>query len=105
VFPSSRAASGRYVGLPQAWTRIIKPLDGFSSLTPHGLRHAFASVADDLGYTEATIAAMLGHSHSGTTRGYIHKLDLALVAAADRVSQRIADMLAGTAVRARMSWT
>jgi integrase len=30
--------------------------------TPHGLRHAFASAADDLGFTEPTIAALLGHS-------------------------------------------
>jgi integrase len=67
-------------------------------LTPHGLRHAFASVADDLGYTEATIGAMLGHSGGGTTRGYIHKLDPALLAAADRVSGRIAEMMAGAEV-------
>jgi hypothetical protein len=40
---------------------------------------------------------MLGHSGGGTTRGYIHKLDPALIAAADRVSQRIADMMAGVA--------
>lgn len=87
-----------YRGLPKAWKRIrtVKAPDreqvaepSIASLTPHGLRHAFASVADDLGFTEATIGAMLGHSSGGTTRGYIHKLDPALIAAADRVSQRI----------------
>ena len=36
-----------------------------AGLTPHGLRHAFASVADDLGFTEATIGAMIGHGGSG----------------------------------------
>ena len=66
-------------------------------LTPHGLRHSFASVADDLGLSEPTIAALLGHVGGGVTRGYIHKLDAALIAAADRVSGRIADLLAGKA--------
>jgi integrase len=31
-------------------------------VTPHTLRHGFASLADDYGYSEATIGAMLGHS-------------------------------------------
>ena len=66
-------------------------------LTPHGLRHSFAGVADDIGLTEPTIAALLGHSGGGTTRGYIHKLDAALLAAADRVAGRISDLLAGKA--------
>lgn len=102
AFPALRLADAPYGGLAKAWLRIrdargndrpaAEPL--LAGLTLHGLRHAFASVADDLGYTEATIGAMLGHSGGGTTRGYIHKLDPALQAAADRVSQRIADMMA-----------
>ncbi|WP_201836217.1 tyrosine-type recombinase/integrase [Microvirga zambiensis] len=93
-----------YQGLPKAWKRIraAKAPDGqqvaepsIASLTPHGLRHSFASVADDLGFTEATIGAMLGHSSGGTTRGYIHKLDPALISAADRVSQHIAAAMEG----------
>jgi integrase len=66
-------------------------------LTPHGLRHSFASVADDLGLSEPTIAALLGHAGRGVTRGYIHKLDAALNAAADQVSGHIADLLAAKA--------
>ncbi len=38
---------------------------------------------------------MLGHSRQGTTGGYIAKLDAALLAAADRVAGRIADLMAG----------
>ncbi|MGA7428588.1 MAG: tyrosine-type recombinase/integrase [Rhodoplanes sp.] len=49
----------------KAWLRIVKSCD--LSLTPHGLRHAYASVASDLGYTEPTIAAMIGHSSNSTT--------------------------------------
>jgi integrase len=112
VFPALRgspiqngkASHKPYRGLPKAWDRIrnAKTPDGrevaepsIATLTPHGLRHAFASVADDLGFTEATIGAMLGHSSGGTTRGYIHKLDPALVAAADRVSRQIAAAMEG----------
>jgi integrase len=95
VFPAIRRNSGPFRGLPKAWDRIRVVDPAVASLTPHGLRHAFASVADDLGYTEATIGAMLGHSGGGTTRRYIHKLDPALIAAADRVSDHIAAALGG----------
>jgi integrase len=101
VFPALRLTDAPYGGLAKAWLRM-RDAKGknrptaellLAGLTLHGLRHSFASVADDLGYTEATIGAMLGHSGGGTTRGYIHKLDPALLAAADRVSQRISDMM------------
>jgi integrase len=64
-------------------------------VTPHVLRHTFASVAGDLGFSELTIAGLLGHSARGVTQGYIH-LDTALVVAADRVSAEIARLLDGT---------
>ena len=96
VFPPvSSTNQGHFGALKSAWSRLRAIDPEIGSLTRHGLRHAFASVADDLGYTEATIGAMLGHSGGGTTRGYIHKLDPALLAAADRVSARIANMLIG----------
>jgi integrase len=83
-----------FVGLPKAWLRILKRAS-LPGLTPHGLRHAYASVASDIGYTEPTLAAMLGHSTQSTTGRYIHHLDAALIAAADRVSARIAAALDG----------
>jgi integrase len=55
-------------------------------MTPHGLRHAFASAAHDLGYSELTIGALLGHAKSGVTAGYIHHADRLLLDAADRVA-------------------
>jgi integrase len=97
VFPSILRNTGHFGAIKSAWVRVRKAEPAIGSLTRHGLRHAFASVADDLGYTEATIGAMIGHSGSGTTRGYIHKLDPALIAAADRVAGRIADLMAGVA--------
>jgi integrase len=97
--------SGRYVlpgstperpfaGLPKAWPRIIRKHE-LSGLTPHGLRHAFASVAADLGFAEPTIAAMLGHGTHSTTGRYLHHLDSALLAAADSVADEIARMMTG----------
>jgi len=58
-------------------------------MTLHTLRHSFASIANELGYTESTIAAMLGHSLGSTTSRYVHHLDTVLIAAAGQVSQRI----------------
>jgi integrase len=83
-----------FSGLAKVWRRIIRqtPLVG---LTPHGLRHAYASVACDLGYSEPTIAALIGHSTRTMTSRYIHHLDAALVAAADTISDRIAAALEG----------
>jgi integrase len=64
-------------------------------VTAHVLRHSFASIADELGYTEATMAALLGQRSGNVTRRYIHHLDRALVAAADRVADEIAAQMAG----------
>ena len=47
------------------------PLD----VTPHTLRHSFASVAADLGYSELTIASLLGHKKASVTSKYAHHAD------------------------------
>ena len=57
------------------------------------LRHSFASVANELGFTEPTIAALIGHSVGSITGRYIHHLDQTLLAAADRVAIQIDRML------------
>jgi integrase len=91
VLPGN-APDKSFVGLPKAWRRIVGKAQ-VPGLTPHGLRHAFASVADDMGFTEPTIAAMLGHGIHSTTGRYVHHLDSALLAAADRVAGKIAAMM------------
>ena len=56
-------------GFRRFWTRIAR-LGGLpADVTPHVLRHSFASLAADLGYSEATIAALVGHAGRSTTRG------------------------------------
>ncbi|MBF0563086.1 MAG: tyrosine-type recombinase/integrase, partial [Alphaproteobacteria bacterium] len=96
VFPG-RLPGKPFSGLPKAWPRIIAraEADLLTALTPHGLRHGFASVGADLGLTEITIAALLGHSAASVTGRYIHHVDTALVAAANRVAARIAAAMDG----------
>jgi integrase len=95
VFPGDRNRK-HFKGLPKAWVRIRDRVEGLRSLTLHGLRHAFASVANELGYTEATRAALLGHTGTGSQTGdYTHHLDNVLVAAADRVSSVIFARMTG----------
>ena len=85
-----------YGGLAGAWRRLVKDA-GLEGVTLHTLRHSFASTAADLGYSEPTIAALIGHSSGTVTGRYVHHLDAVLVAAADRVAGEIAQQMAGEA--------
>ena len=87
-----RAANSHFGGLPRIWRRVAAKAE-LASLTLHGLRHSFASTAGDLGYSEATIGALLGHAAGSVTSRYVHHLDAVLVAAADRVASEIAAAL------------
>jgi len=93
VFPPSRG-EGIMSGFPSLFSRIIKAGGLPADVTPHVLRHSFASLANDLGYSEATIGMLIGHKGTGsTTRGYIHLGD-ALTAAADRIAATVLRKLA-----------
>ncbi len=65
---------------------------GITGVTPHTLRHTFGSVAGDLGFSELTIAALLGHAAQSVTQGYVH-IDEALKLAVTRTSDTIAALL------------
>jgi integrase len=94
---ASGKAGGRYVGLRHAWTRIAKRA-GLKGMTLRALRHSYATMADPLGCSEATVASLIGRSRGGSmTQRYIHTLDDALLAAADRVAGAIARAMAGDA--------
>ena len=92
VFPADWG-EGHFIGVVRVLDRVCAKAN-LKHVTPHVLRHTFASVAGDLGFSELTIAGLLGHSARGVTQGYVH-LDTALVVAADRVSARIAELLDG----------
>ncbi|MEH2488823.1 hypothetical protein V1280_004762 [Bradyrhizobium sp. AZCC 2230] len=59
------------------------------------MRHSFASIANDLGLTEVTIAAQVGHAKCSVTSKYIHTLDTALIMAADTIAGYIQGLLDG----------
>lgn len=93
VFPAARGG-GHFVGLPKALDRLCQRA-GLEGVTVHVLRHSFAATAAEMGFSELTIAGLLGHSVPGVTARYAHVPDSALVAASDRVSARIAAALDG----------
>lgn len=66
---------------------------GLVGVTPHTLRHTFASVASGLGYSDGTIGGLLGHKGRGITSRYVHRPDQALASAAEAVSAEIAQQL------------
>ncbi|MGN6691514.1 MAG: tyrosine-type recombinase/integrase [Sphingopyxis sp.] len=93
VFPG-RDLDSHYGYFQTRWKQMFdgSPLAG---ITPHVLRHSFASVANDLGFTEITIASLIGHAKGSITGRYIHTLDTALLMAADNISGYIAGLLDG----------
>ena len=103
----SRAGS-RYVFTPDwgdgHFTAVVGTLDRLcadaklAGVTPHVLRHTFASVAGDLGVSELTIAALLGHAARGVTQRYVH-IDEAVRLAANRVAAETTRLLDGGQAR------
>jgi integrase len=81
---------------PRHWAKILGKTE-LADITPHVLRHSFASIANDLGFTEATIAALVGHSRGTVTSRYIHTIDTALIMAADNIAGYIQGLLDGVA--------
>jgi integrase len=92
VFPASRG-DGSLTGFTAFWERVMKLGDVPQDITPHVLRHSFASIAADLGYAESTIAALLGHRGGSMTSRYIHSADAVLLDAADRVAFHVSRLL------------
>jgi integrase len=92
VFPATRG-DGRMLGFPKLWARIAKLGELPADVTPHVLRHSFASLAGDLGYSEPTIAALVGHKGQTITSRYVHSADAVLLAAADAVANRTAELM------------
>lgn len=100
VFPANRG-KGTMAGFPAMFARITKAGELPEDVTPHVLRHSFASLAGDLGYSETTITALVGHKGQSITSRYVHAADAVLLAAADKVAGRTAELMGG-AVEARV---
>ncbi len=95
VFPATRG--GRPMGgFRKFWLKIAQLGDLPTDVTPHVLRHSFASLAGDLGYSEPTIAALVGHKGQTVTSRYVHAADAVLLAAADAVAGETAKLMGET---------
>lgn len=92
VLPGPRSENGHYTALDDALDRLTERA-GLEGVTSHTLRHSYASVAGDLGFTEITISALLGHAAGNVTQKYVHHLDSVLIAAADKVSREVLKMM------------
>ncbi|MCR9056078.1 MAG: site-specific integrase [Rhodobacteraceae bacterium] len=92
VFPAD-FGEGHFIGVVRVLERVCRRA-GLSDVTPHVLRHTFASMAASQGFSELTISGLLGHAPRGVTQRYVH-LDTALVIAADQVAGEIARLLNG----------
>jgi len=90
VFPSD-AGDGHYTAAKACLDRLCASV-GIDRVTPHTLRHTFGSVAGDLGFSELTIRALLGHAAQSVTQGYVH-IDEALKLAVTRTCDEIASLL------------
>jgi len=97
VFPGY-GNDNAFGSFPNHWEQLFRK-SSLSDVTPHVLRHSFASVANDLGFTEVTIAALVGHVKGSVTSKYIHTLDTALIMAADTISGYIQGLLDGIIFR------
>jgi integrase len=93
VFPATRGAAGKLLHFKKFWPRITKIGDLPKEITPHVLRHSYASLAGDLGYSEPTIAALVGHKGHSVTSRYVHAADAVLLAAADAAADRTAELM------------
>jgi integrase len=101
VFPPTRG-KGHMTGFPKLWARIARLGSLPADVTPQVLRHSFASLAGDLGYSEPTIAALIGHKGHTITSRYLHAADAVLLAAADAVANRTAALMGEAAPTAEV---
>jgi integrase len=92
VFPATRGV-GSMLGFPKFWKKISSVQKIPPDITPHTLRHSFASLGGDLGYSELTIGAIIGHRSNTITSRYIHSADTVLLSAVDAIADETARRL------------
>jgi len=91
AFPAARG-DGHFIGVPALLERVCTKAK-LEGITVHVLRHSYAATAAGMGYSELTIAGLLGHRVAGVTARYAHVPDGALTAAADAVAGRIVELM------------
>lgn len=94
VFPASRG-TGHLINIRKPLLRVLQLAKLSNDITPHVFRHSFATTANELSFTELTIAGMIGHALGTITSRYAHNVDSALVGAADKVSSEVLRRMLG----------
>jgi integrase len=80
VFPATRGNTDAIMsGFKKMWKKIAELGNLSADVTPHTLRHSFTSLAADLGYSELTIGALVGHKGRTITSRYVHSADAVLL--------------------------
>jgi integrase len=102
VFPATRGDAEKQLHFKKFWPRIAKLGKLPKDITPHVMRHSYASLAADLGYSEPTIAALVGHKGHSVTSRYVHTADAVLLAAADAVANRTVELMGDIVPKARV---
>jgi integrase/recombinase XerD len=89
---------GRPLSRQFAWAVIKRhaATAGLSDVSPHTLRHSFATHLMQHGADSRSVQALLGHSDISTTQIYTHMTDLHLRASYDRHHPRARVAVAGT---------
>lgn len=96
VFPAA-TGEGPYTAVSACLKRLCRSVK-ITGVTPHTLRHTFGSMAGELGFSELTIRAMLGHASQNVTQDYVH-IDEAVKLAVSRTAAEIAKHLARGAAK------
>jgi integrase len=92
VFPGKRV--GRpLTDLSRPWQTVCAragiPHGRKTGITPHDLRHSFATALGSAGEPLPIIGALLGHTQAATSLRYVHMFDDPLRAAAERVATKL----------------
>ncbi|MFG1420515.1 tyrosine-type recombinase/integrase [Roseixanthobacter liquoris] len=93
VFPAELGDS-HYQGTKRLWPKVIQKAT-LPGVTPHTLRHTMGSTAVSSGEALALTGAILGHANLRSTAIYAHVQNDPSKRAADRVTKKIANALAG----------
>ena len=91
---SPNSPSGTAVGAAEVARLLVR--SGWEADAGLTWFSAFASLAADLGYSEPTIAALVGHKGLTITSRYVHSADAVLLAAADAVANESAARMGDT---------
>ena len=92
VFPSS--VTGRPTTFFSSWDRIRRRA-GLADLRLHDLRHSFASIMVNKGFSLYLVQRLLGHSQPRMTQRYAHLAPQTLLEAAEVVGKAIDEAASG----------